>query len=370
MMGHVEFATRRGSWELVVAIAVACAALSSGRMVAADEIAAKNSTLHGTVTSMTAKGAEIETEFGGKVGVPFADMQRISTDARFHVLYGDDQETLGRILGISNGKLLVGSSPAAAQEVDVATLVFARPEGASLLAGLRSRMRYWSGTADLGFALTQATIDNTMLSAGVNVERDKSPTRLVFTLGGHYGTQKQQRPTVGPETRLADDLRGGARGQYDLTPAVFLWAAGDAKYDGIQRISYRLVPGGGLGYYLYKTDTATLQVESGGSYVYERFFGGSSNSIRGIAFGAEASAKLPYAATFHWRMDYLPSINDWTNTYLLRNDAALLFPIIGAFNFKLGVLDEYDSHPARDPSGRLLAKENSLITTVGVALSF
>ncbi len=91
---------------------------------------------------------------------------------------------------------------------------------------------------------------------------------------------------------------------------------------------------------------------------------------RGIAFGAEAGAKLPYAATFHWRMGYLPSINDWSNTYLLRNDAAVLFPIVGAFNFKVGVLDEYDSHPARDNAGNLIAKENSLLTTIGIAVSF
>ncbi len=87
-------------------------------------------------------------------------------------------------------------------------------------------------------------------------------------------------------------------------------------------------------------------------------------------FGAEAHAELPYSAKFQWRMDYLPSINDWTNTYLLRNDAQLLFPIVGAFNFKLEVLDDYDSHPARNSMGMLLAKENSLITTAGLAVAF
>lgn len=341
-------------------------------IVAADEIVAKGDTVHGTITVITAKGAEIETAFAGAaLKIPFADMQRIDSDVPFRVLYGEDQELVGRVLGIRDGKLLVGPTMAEAREIDVASIVSARPASGLTIEGLRSRLRYWNGAADLGFGLTQATVDNTTLSAGLQVERDKDPTRLVVSLGGHYGTQKRQRPEpAGPETRLADDLRGRIKGQYDLTPSIFLWTAGDGLYDGIQRISYRVVPGAGGGYYLYKTDDASVQVESGGFYVHERFFGGSTNSIRGVAFGAEASATLPYGAKFHWRMDYLPAINDWSNTYLLRNDAALLFPIVGAFNLKVGVLDEYDSHPARNASGQLTAKENSLLTTIGVAVSF
>jgi len=220
-------------------------------VVVADEIVAKNSTLRGIVVCLTAKGAEIQTEFGAPLAVPFADMERIETDAPLRILHGDDQETVGRVLGVKDGKLLVGPSLDHAQEIELTSIVEGRAEGAWSFASMRSRMRYWHGTANLGFGLTQATINNTTLSTGLTAERDKGPTRLVINIAGHYGTQKRERPEpVGPETHLADDLGGGVKGQYDLTPAVFLWASGDGKYDGIQKISYRAVPGAGLGYYL------------------------------------------------------------------------------------------------------------------------
>jgi Protein of unknown function, DUF481 len=355
-------------WQLIVFCIMVTGWLPNA--AAADEIVAKGNIVDGTITHLSAKGADIDTAFG-KLTIPFADMQRIETDAPLRILYGEDEEIVGRVLGIKDGTLLVGESLANAHAISISSIVGAGPGSPSVFAVLRSRLRYWSGTADVGFGLTQATVDNTTVSAGLGLERDKGPNRLSISIAGHYGTQKRQRPEpAGPETHLADDLGGSIKDQHDLTPRVFLWAAGDAKYDGLQKMSYRVVPAGGLGYYLYKADWAYLEGLGGGSYVYERFFGGSSNSIRGVNFGGEANAVLPYAATFHWRMDYLPAINDWTNSYLLRNDATLLFPLAGAFNLKLEALDDYDSHPARDSSGRLLAKENKLVTTAGLAVTF
>jgi len=338
----------------------------------ADEIVAKGSTVRGTITVITAKGAEIETEFDHvKLVIPFADVQSMTTDEPFRVFYDEDSELVGRVVGGTDTTLRIGHSESDARDIEVTRIVIARPESGSGLISLRSRMRYWRGLADVGFGLTQATVDNTLVSAGLRAERNKGPTRLVIDFGGHYGTQKRQRPRPGgEEMRLADDLRGGLKGQYDIGKSFFLWASGDAKYDGIQNISYRVVPAAGVGYYLYKTETATLQIESGGFYAYERFFGGATNSLRGVAFGAEAATALPAGAALHWRMDYLPAINDWTNTYLLRNEASIISPLRGALSFKLSVLDEYDSHPARDASGQLTAKENSLVTTAGVAYAF
>ncbi len=89
----------RHRWHLIAALAVVatCAAPAAR----ADEIVAKNSTLHGSITGITAKGAEIETEFAkARVSVPFTDMRDITTDGAFRVFHGEDQEATGRLLGI------------------------------------------------------------------------------------------------------------------------------------------------------------------------------------------------------------------------------------------------------------------------------
>jgi putative salt-induced outer membrane protein YdiY len=152
------------------------------------------------------------------------------------------------------------------------------------------------------------------------------------------------------------------RGEYDIVSRLYWFASQDAEYDEIESLSYRLVPKTGPGYRFWDTDTFLFQLEAGGAYVYENFFGDEDNGYFAIAFGKLLEWKIPwFGSELSWRTDYLPAIDDWGNDYLIRSEAALLVPLIHWLKIKVGVSDTYDSSPADD------ADKNTLATTAGLA---
>src|SRR5262249_18432053 len=157
----------------------------------------------------------------------------IKTDAPCIVLYGEDEESVGRLSGISDGKLLVGEG-AAAQTVDLSAVTAVLPTAAgevSFLNRTRAYWRYWHGQFGLSLNYGQATVDTLGFLLDFEADRKKKPTRLLFKLGYRYGTQKEKDMD---RTRTQDQLFGGLRGEYDLTSAFYVFGSGDLEYNGIQ----------------------------------------------------------------------------------------------------------------------------------------
>ena len=333
----------------------------------ADEVTVKGTVLQGTITSLSASKVEFKTIYGkGTLVIPFADIQNLTTDARCVVFHGEDAKSTGRLLGIDNGKLLVGTSRAGATPVDISTILFMRSEGAVGPGDLRSQWRYWHGNVEAGVHVQQSTTDATGFLLALGAIRAKDRTR--FTLGAsyRYATEKLHDED---RTITQDQLKGLARGEYDFTPRVYGYASGDGTYDGIQRLSIRGVPKAGIGYVIWqeKLDEERrnfLQADVGGGWVYERYFGGEDNSYAAIAFGALAGYYLPYGAHADWRMDYLPAVDDFTRNYLLRNELGLTVPLIAVVNARFSLVDEYQGLTAPDTT------HNSLFLNAGLGVEW
>jgi hypothetical protein len=56
--------------------------------------------------------------------------------------------------------------------------------------------------------------------------------------------------------------------------------------------------------------------------------------------------------------------DDWATNYLLRTEAALLFPMTDILNLKFSLLDEFNNQPAEE------ATRNNLATTLGLSLVY
>lgn len=348
-------------WVAALALLVATRAIAR-----ADEVVVKGDRLRGTVKSVTASGIELETVYGkGSVQIPFADVEEIRTDGTFVIEHGDGREAQGRIVGIQEGVLLVGDAPGSATRVAVTDIQLTLVDQAaeeSPLAALKSRLRYWSGNFDLGLSLAQGTVDSTSFSTALGAERRKSPTRFVFGSGFLYGTQKKRGES---QTKLADQLFGELRGEYDLTERIFAYGDGYAEYNAIQRLSIRGIPGAGFGYKIWKPEEKDskdfLAGTVGGSWVYEKYFGGDDRNYMAIAFGAETHVSLPYNAVFTASAQYLPAVDDFQNDFLIRSQADLSVPVWKQLALKFSVADDYDNTPAEDTS------YNYLTMMVGVS---
>jgi hypothetical protein len=341
-------------------------ALSGAWPAGADEIRAGGDTLHGSVAAVSADGVEFKPDYGsGSIVVPLDKIEAIDASQEFYFVHGTDAHgTRGRLLAVRDGRLLVGATESEATEIDPATLhqVYDAEAMDGASGWLRRATALWHGSFDFGFGATQSTIDTLSLATGFVADRKKRPSRVTFSAGYRYGTKKEKGEE---ETTDENEIKGMLRGEYDLMPKLFGFASQDAEYDEIEDLSIRAVPKAGLGYRLWDSKEGLFQLEAGGAYVYEKFFGGDDNGYFGIAFGKLLEWKLPWLGTeFHWRTDYLPAVDDFTGDYLIRTEAALLVPMVSWLKLKIGVEDDYDSTPAEDTD------HNTLVTSIGLAATY
>ena len=337
----------RSSSHVAIACLLFVALCSTVESTHADEITVKGTVLRGTIVNMSADGATIRTEYGsGDVTVPWDDIEAISTDSELYVLHGDEGENNGQVLGYEDGVVLIGQDAATAARIDVSTIVDVdTPEDvAHWYERLRNRWRYWNAQLGVGMQYQDTTTDELDFTLFTRIERKKAPTRLLMTGNFIYGTDRDK----GESSRTSDnELRGLLKGEYDIASSRFFgYTSHDAEYDEIDKISIRYIGKVGPGYRLFQTENFDMQVESGIGYNYERFFGGKDNEFGTIPFGTEGQWRMPYGMILDFSADYLPSLKDWGNDYLIRAQGGLAVPLTEYLAIRTSVLNTYDNTPA------------------------
>lgn len=344
-------------------------------LAAADRVTVKGTVLEGKVTSVSGKQIVMTTVYGkGELTIPTKDVTAIETDAPFHVFRADDGETVGPIVGVTPEALTVAAAGAPA------TVPFADVQAAPRDAGPDANWferrpvesPWWGGHVDLSFASFDGTTHTTALATGFGLKRERGPNRTRFETRYLRSTSRDDEDDPdtldvdeSDEEITGDDLYGLLRHEYDLTSRLFAFGSVEGEHDGVEFLSLRLIPKLGAGYKIVNREDFVFSVDSGLAYVYQRYFGGDTESYMAAAFGAQTDWKLPFLdATWYTRADYLPAFDAWTEDYRLRGETALVVPIYEQLAFKASLIDEYNSQPADD------AVSNSLTTLFGLSLVY
>jgi len=362
----------------VLALAAAVlAAVLPGVAAGEDRIEVKGDALRGRVADLTPAGVEFEPIHGeGSIVVPWEDVENLVTEEALAVMHGDDGEAYGRILGVRDGKLLIGESPETAQSVATGALFHAYPDdfGTTVMDRLRSRFRYWKAALDAGAVYTDSTTDRASGFAGLRLQRDKAPTRFLLEGDGRYANEKEK----GEDRSVTENrIYGFTRGELDVIERVYSYLSMRATHDQVQNLSLRAEPRGGVGFHIIKSPDLNFSTDIGAVWVYEDYYGdefidgafpfertrGSENHWA-IAFGAQADAKLPYGALWRARAEYLPAVDAWADDYLARLETTLDFPLLDWLAFTVTLRDEYDNTPGEG------TQRNSLTTTAGLSFRF
>lgn len=355
--------------------AVVVAALGCASTALADRLVAKGAALSGSVKAMTAAGVEFQPDFAkDSMLVPWDNVEDLSTEATYQVLYGEESETTAPVKSYHDGHLVVGDA-----EVEPKALISAAAmEGESPAFADRARaaFRYWHGGVNVGFNLQQATTDNLGALFAFHALRSNGPTRLMLGVDYRYATERDPSSPPPREKRTKDAVSGLVRGEYDLSKNFYLYGTTDALYDAIQNLSLRAVPKAGVGYVLWQREPKEgvrdfLQIEAGAGWVYEKYiYNGDDigdpapdlgdDDYFTVAFGAAAAVLLPRGAAFDWRFDWLPAVDDFTGDYVVRTTAGLTIPLIAPLSARMSVADTYDSTPSAGSEKNSLYLDTSL----------
>ncbi len=349
----------------IFAVVWLAASVLTATDASAAEVFTKNKALDGSVVGVTAQGVEFQTVYGkGTIVIQWSDVDSIRSDKEFLILYGEDEEVVGRIWGIENGDLMVGPNPASATRIPAGQIhrSFTREQyEKSRVDKLRARYRYWTANFDLAFGFTDATTDTSNLSTALELRRLKKPYE--FFLGGYFWFRTTKESG---ESRVTDENRllGRTRLDRDLSDRTFAFGQVSAEYDEIQNLSLRTDPVVGAGYRFVNREKLMISGRSGPGYLYQRFFGGGTEDYFTIFFGGDLEATLPYDSKFKLKVEYLPEVSDWNDTYLIRILSDWAWPINGWLDFKIAAINIYNSQPDEG------TEKNSFTMTAGISLRF
>ncbi len=370
-------AAREARPVLVWMLAIAVVLGAPLRAAAEDTVTVKGDTLRGRVADVTSDGVEFEPIHGaGAIAIPWTDLEGIETEESLTVMYGDDGESAGRIVGVRDGRLLLASGDGSSEAIATGELFHAYPAdfGDSVMDRLRSQFRYWNAAFDAGAAYTDSTIDRASGFAALRITRAHGPTRFLIEGDARYTNEKEKG-----ERRSVTENRifGFTRGEYDVTERLYSYASVRATHDTVQNLSLRFEPRGGGGVHVVKSQDFNFSTDVGLAWIYEDYYGdefivGNSGPERGrgsenhwaVAFGAQADAKLPYGTLWRARAEYLPAVDDWEKNYLARFETALDFPLLEWLAFTVALRDEYDNTPAEG------TERNTLTTTAALSFRF
>jgi putative salt-induced outer membrane protein YdiY len=335
--------------------------------ILADQLSLKNGDrLTGQIAKTDGKTLKLKTEYAGDVSIALDAIDQLSSDQPLYLTLSDGQTIVGTVAS-KDGRLEVSTKDAATVTVDRGSIQTIRSK-AEQDAYLAEIERYrnprlidlWSGSLDLGYSLTTGNSSTVNLAIGANAVRETTRDKTSVYLASIRSSNK---PAEGESVTTANATRWGARYELNLTKRLSAFVLADFETNEIQLLDLRAVFGGGLGYYLKKTDRTQFQLFGGGAYNKESFSTGLNRSSAEALIGEDLALKINDRMTLRERFQYFPNLSE-TGEYRLTFDSSLVTKINKWFNWQVTLSDRYISNPVAG------SKANDILFTTGVGLSF
>jgi putative salt-induced outer membrane protein YdiY len=230
-------------------------------------------------------------------------------------------------------------------------MVYERTLNPGLLEG-------WSGGADLGLALTSGNSDTTNVALGLSMTRATRRDKTSVYAAAVYSRDS----TSGESRTVANTVRGGVRYDRDINRKFFVYVFSDLEHNGLQDLTLRLVPGGGLGYHLIRNDRTQLDLLGGLAWNREYFKGDfKDRSSAEAQVGQTLSHKLNSRVSLTEQLFIFPNLTNG-GEYRVNFDGGLVTSISRRIGWQLTLSDRYLSNP---PPG---FEKNDLLLTTGLKI--
>jgi putative salt-induced outer membrane protein YdiY len=343
----------------------------------ADQVTLKNGDrLTGTIVKSDAKALVIKTEFAGDVNVQWDAVTGIASSQPLHLALKDGQTIVGTVT-TTDGKFDVSTRETGAVTASKDAVVAVRDDAEQKAYDDRiERLRhphltdFWSGLLDTGLSLTQGNSDSLTYSLSGKAARVTDRDKITVYTAAIYA--KSTVDNVSKATAHA--IRGGVRGDLNVSDKVFVFGFTDFEYDQFQDLDLRNVVGGGLGYHVIKTASTTFDVFAGGSFNQEFFGAIPATAARPavaaltrksgeVVLGEELDAKLNKRTTLSERFSIYPNMSN-TGSYRFQFDTTAATKLKNWLSWQATYSDRFLSDPLPG------LKKNDLLLSTGLRLTF
>jgi len=327
----------------------------------ADQITLKNGDrLTGKIVKADGTKLVVKTELVGEVSVELSSVRIITSDQPLYVTLADGR-TVSGVMTVTDGTAEIRSGNSNPVSFDRAKIVVIRSEEEHL-AYQRSLdpgwLDQWSGGADLGFALTSGNSDTTNLAIGLAMTRQTHHDKTNIYAASVYSRDS----TDGDSRTTANTVRGGFRYDRDINRRWFGYVFTDLEHNGLQDLTLRLVPGGGIGYHAIRNERTELDLLGGLAWNREYFRGDfNDRSSAEAQVGQTLSHRLNSRVSLKEQLFFFPNLTNG-GEYRINFDTSLVTDITRRIGWQLTLRDRYLSNP---PFG---FEKNDLILTTGLKI--
>jgi len=327
----------------------------------ADQITLRNGDrLTGKIVKSDGGKLVIKTDLVGDVNVDLSAVTNITTDQPLYVTLADGR-TVSGVMTVSETKAELRPANSNVITMERSAITVIRNE-AEHLAYERSfspgLLEGWTGGADIGLALTSGNSDVTNFALGLGMTRTTHTDKTSIYAASVYSRDS----TSGDSKTTANTVRGGFRYDRDINRRWFGYVFTDLEHNGLQDLTLRLVPGGGIGYHAIRNERTQLDLLGGLAWNRE-FFKGDLNDRS----SAEAQVGQTLVHQFSSRVALKEQLFIFPNLsnggeYRVNFDSTLVTDITRRIGWQLTLSDRYLSNP---PLG---FEKNDLILTTGLKI--
>lgn len=334
--------------------------LLSGQAIA-DQIVLKNGDrLTGKIIKSDGDKLVMKTDLIGDVTVDLASVRSITSDQPLYVTLADGR-TVSGVMSVSEGKAELHTNNSNALSFDRSDIRIIRSE-AEHLSYQRSLnpgwLDQWSGGADLGFALTSGNSDTANFALGLAMTRETHNDKTNIYAASVYSRDS----TTGDSRTIANTIRAGVRYDRNINRKWFGYGFVDLEHNGLQDLTLRLVPGGGIGYHAIHNERTELDLLGGLAWNREYFRGDFNNRSSAEAqVGQTLSYRFSPRVSLKEQFYLFPNLSNG-GEYRVNFDSSLVTDVTRRIGWQLTLSDRYLSNP---PFG---FEKNDLILTTGLKI--
>lgn len=362
----------------VVSLIALLAIMSPGLL--ADQVTLKNGDrLTGSIIKSDDKALVIKTEFAGDVTVVWSAISAINSSQPLHVALHGGQVVVGTVTTTDSGKIEVATSTSGevAAPKDSIEVIRSDKEQADYDAELE-RLRHphlldlWSGLLDTGLSVTRGNSDTLSFALAGKAVRTTDRDKITAYATAVYST------TGDPTVTTAHAIRGGVRGDLNISEKFFAFGFTDFEYDAFQHLDLRNVIGGGAGYHVYKTKNTTFDVFGGADFEQEYYsnveipnpfpppatvLGNLTHKTAEIVVGEELDTKLGGRTVLSERFSMYPNVSS-VGDFRSKFDVTASTKLKNWLGWQVTYSDRYITNP---PLG---LKGNDQLLSTGLRLTF
>jgi Protein of unknown function, DUF481 len=329
---------------LFVTVALASAAR-------ADTVTLQNGDrLTGMIVKSDGKELTLKTDDAGTITLEWPAVRQITSSAPLYVV-NPQGTTVGGIVTTEGSDLVVTPSTGAPARIPLANAVAIRSQTEETAYERRLHpgvLQSWQVNGSLGFGLARGNSRTTNLAVGFGGVRETFHDKLTTYMNSIYASSGL---VVAPGLTAgvtANDIRGGAMYQHDLTARTFAYGSADFEYNELQFLNLRSIWGAGAGYHAIKSMDTMLDVFAGGNYTRESYAlpapAGIRRNIAALTIGDLFRYQMGKNTTINQALDIYPELSH-LGEYRLALDISLATKIKTWLSWQSTLSDRYISDP-------------------------